>query len=207
MSLSEACVELESSAGTHFDPEIVRVFVDEVRKTPPSEDLLRELETALDDPELQRHRDGDEPVLGYGPLALTDNLTLLYTRRYLHEIAQVEARRSEVRGRPFGVVLVELAEIAELNQRKGYAAGDEAIRSVSRTMQRAAARTGATACRYGGRRLGLLVPDMEEPSAEKLADTIVEDLRDGPVVHTGFSAWHPGDDGESVIVRARARLA
>ncbi len=206
MSLSEACVELERSAGTHFDPEIVRVFVDEVRKTPPSEDLLRELETALDDPELQRHRDGDEPVLGYGPLALTDNLTLLYTRRYLQETAEAEARRSENRGRPFGVVLLELMEIAKLNRLEGYAAGDEALRSVARAIQRVGARVGGTACRHGGRRLGLLIQDTDERSAELLAAEIVEELRDGPPVRTGFAAWRPGDDGESVIIRARARL-
>ena len=53
MSLLEACAELERSAGTQFDPEIVRVFVDEVQKKPPGENRLRELESALnDDPEL-----------------------------------------------------------------------------------------------------------------------------------------------------------
>ncbi len=206
MSLLEACAELESSAGTQFDPEIVRVFVEEVRKNPPGEDQIRELEEALDDPVLQDQRDGNEPILGYGPLALTDNLTLLYTRRYLHEIAEAEAQRSEVRGRPFGVVLVELAEITKLNRRESYAAGDAAIRTAARAVQRAAARVGGTACRYDGRRLGLLAPDTDEPEAENLAAAIAEDLRDGPVVRAGFASWRPGDDGESVLVRARARL-
>ena len=208
MSMIEACAELERSAGTQFDPEIVRVFVDEVRKNLPGEDRLRELEAALDYPELQRQRDGNEPILGYGPLALTDNLTMLYTRRYLHETAEAETRRSEARGRPFGVVLVELAEIAKLNRRKGYAAGDETIRTAARAVQRIGARVGGTVCRYGGSRLGLLVSDTDEESAELLAVEIAEDLRrDGPPVHVGFAAWRPGDDGDSVIVRARARMA
>ena len=207
MSIDEALVELERAAGTHFDPEIVRVFVDEVRKKPPSEDLLRNLENALDDPELQRQREGNEPVLGYGPLALTDNLTLLYTRRYLYETAEAEARRSEARGRPFGVVLVEPTEIAKINRQKGYAAGDEAIRTAARAVQRVGARVGGTVCRYGGPRLGLVASGTDERSAEKLAAEIVEDLRrEGLPARAGFAAWRPGDDGESVIVRARARL-
>ena len=206
MPLEDACAELERASGTQFDPEIVRVFVEEVRKKPPSEKELRDLQAALDDPELQRRRDGNEPVLGYGPLALTDNLTLLYTRRYLHETAEAEARRSEARGRPFGVVLVELTEIAKINRSEGYAAGDEAIRTVARAVQRAAARVGGTSGRYGGRRLGLLVPETDEESAAKLAGEIVEDLHDGPRVRTGTAAWRPGDDGDSVIVRARAYL-
>ena len=208
MSLDEACAELERAAGTHFDPEIVRVFVDEVRKRPPSEEGLRELETALDDPELQRQRDGNEPVLGYGPLALTDNLTLLYTRRYLHETAEAEARRSGARGRPFGVVLVELTEISSINRRNGYAAGDEAIRTAARAVQRFGVRVGGTVCRHGGRRLGILASDTDEQAAKLLADGIAEDLRrEGIAVVAGFASWRPGDDGESVIIRARARLA
>lgn len=101
-------------------------------------------------------------MLGYGSLALTDNLTMLYTRRYLHETAQAEARRSEARGRPFCVVLAELTEIGRTNSREGYAAGDEEIRAAARGVQRVAARAGGTACRHGGRRLALVAPDADE---------------------------------------------
>lgn len=206
MSLAEACDELERHAGTQFDPQIVRVFVEEVRKNPPNEDQLRELETALEDPEIQRLREGDEPVLGYGSLALTDNLTLLYSRRYLHETAQAEALRAEERGRPFSVILVELTEIGRLNSRKGYAAGDEAIRAAARGVQRIAARVGGTACRHSGRRLGLVIPEADDERARSLAAEIVRDLAGGPPARTATSTWRPGDDGDSVIVRAKAGL-
>lgn len=207
MSLVEACDELERHAGTQFDPEIVRVFVEEVRNNPPSENQLRDLEVALEDPEHQLLRQGDEPVLGYGSLALMDNLTLLYTRRYLHETAQAEARRAEQRGRPFAVILVELVEVAQLNSREGYAAGDETIRDVARGVQRIAARIGGTACRYSGRRLGLVVPETEEERARSIAAQAGQDLAGGPPVRVAVSTWRPGDDGDSVVVRARAGLA
>lgn len=206
MSLAEACDELERHAGTQFDPQIVCVFVEEVRKNPPNEDQLRELETALKDPEIQRLREGDEPVLGYGSLALTDNLTLLHSHRYLHETAQTEALRAEERGRPFSVILVELTEIDRLNSRKGYAAGDEAIRAAARGVQRFAARVGGTACRHSGRRLGLVIPDVDDERARSLAAEIVRDLAGGPPARTATSTWRPGDDGDSVIVRAKAGL-
>jgi len=204
MTPDEACVELERHAGTQFDPEVVRVFVEEVQRGRPP---VGRRAVVSADPELEARRDGDEPLLGHGPLALIDNLTMLYAHRYLHETAVAEARRAEVRGRPFGVVLVELAEIARLNRREGYAAGDEAIRTVARSLQRVAARVGGTACRYGGRRLGLVAPDTDERTAELLALEVLEDLHDSPRVRTGFAAWRPGDDGDSVVARARARLA
>jgi diguanylate cyclase (GGDEF)-like protein len=207
LSLAEACAELERNAGTQFDPEIVRVFVDEVRKNPPDERGLRALEAALDDPVLRRN-DG-EPILGHATLALVDNLTLLYTRRYFHEAARAEARRAEARGRPFGVVLVDLAGIARINTQKGYAAGDEAIREAARAVQRAAVRHGGTACRHGGSRLGIIFPRTDEGAAKLLAVEVEADLMNeaGPVVATAAAAsWRPGDDGESVIARARAGL-
>lgn len=206
MSVAEACEELERHAGTQFDPEIVRVFVDEVRRKPPGDERLRELEDALKDPELQARRKEGEPVLGYGSLALTDNLTMLYSRRYLQEAAQAEARRSEARGRPFGVVFVELEEIGKTNAREGYAAGDEEIRAAARGVQRVAARAGAVACRHGGRRLALVAADTDGERARRLAAEIAEELAEGPPVRVGSAAWRPGDDGDSVIVRARADL-
>lgn len=32
----EACAELERHTGTQFDPEVVRIFVEEVRRKPPA---------------------------------------------------------------------------------------------------------------------------------------------------------------------------
>src|SRR3954454_8920920 len=121
MSLDQACAELERCAGTQFDPEVVRVFVDEVRARPwPPEE--HPLERALRDPQIEEHRTDEEPLLGYGPLAVTDNLTLLYTHRYFHEIAE----RTASAGEQFAVVLAELTEVTHLNPVEGYAAGDEA---------------------------------------------------------------------------------
>jgi hypothetical protein len=90
MTVDEACAELESCAGTQFDPEVVKVFVEEVRRNPPR---LREdtIEPVLD-AELEIRRGNGEPMLGYGSVALIDHLTLLYSRRHLHEVAHAEAQ-------------------------------------------------------------------------------------------------------------------
>jgi HD-GYP domain-containing protein (c-di-GMP phosphodiesterase class II) len=202
MSLDQACAELERCAGTQFDPEVVRVFVEEVRCRPASEEA-HPLEEALRDPVIEASRDGGEPLLGYGPLAVTDNLTLLYTHRYFHEIAD----RSAGGGEPFAVVLAELTDVAQLNQLEGYAAGDEAIRAAARAVQRAAVRCGGTACRYSGRRLGLIVPGAGQEAAERVALELASDLADGPRVAVGAGAAHDGDRGYDVIARARLALS
>jgi HD-GYP domain-containing protein (c-di-GMP phosphodiesterase class II)/GGDEF domain-containing protein len=206
MSLEDACAELERCAGTQFDPEVVRVFTEEVRARPISE-TDEAVEAALAaDPELQvRYEEGE--VLGQGPLAVTDNLTLLYTHRYFHEVAAKEAERAHVQEGSFAVILIEPCDLAEINERDGYAAGDEAIRFVATAVQRAAVRVGGTACRHTGARLGLIMPGADESAAEQVKFEIGEDLgREGPGLSCGAAAWQPGDSGDDVIRRAKRSM-
>jgi diguanylate cyclase (GGDEF)-like protein len=201
MSLDQACAELERCAGTQFDPDVVRVFVDKVR----NKRVLREehpLEAALRDPQIEEHRNGDEPLLGYGPLAVLDNLTLLYTHRYFHEIAERTAAGAE----QFAVVVVELTELTQLNHVEGYAAGDEAIRDAARAVQRAAVRCGGTACRYSGRRFGLIAPGSSEDEAQEIAADLARCFAQGPRAAVGAAVAQEGDRGYDVIARARLAL-
>lgn len=203
MSTEDACEELERCAGTQFDPEVVRVFVEEVKRNPLV--LIKEASAARD-PELEVLRDSDGMVLGQGPLSTIDNLTLLYTRRHLHEVARAEAQRSEIQGISFGVILVELTGIDEVNKRMGYFAGDEEIRGAARTLQEFAADVDGTACRYGGNRLALIVPGIEQPAADLLSAEILAELRDVISARVAAAAYHPGNTGDAVIVRARTGL-
>jgi diguanylate cyclase (GGDEF)-like protein len=206
MSLEDACAELERCAGTQFDPDVVRIFCDEVRKHPIADDR-QTVADALRDPAIEAGRDGDEPLLGFGSLAVTDNLTLLYSHRYFHEVAESEAQSAAASGGPFGVVLAELTELPQVNQIDGYPAGDEAIRMAARALQRCAVRCGGTACRYSGRRLAMVVPGVDQSRAEDVAAELIASLADGPRVAVGAAAWREGDSGADVAARARLALA
>lgn len=204
MPLTDACEELERHAGTQFDPEIVRIFVEEVRKRPDAGDDL--LAAALEDAEFQAHRTADEPVLGSGALALTDSLTLLYSHRYLHEAAAAEAERARIQERQFAVALVHVAEVEHVNEVDGYAAGDAHLRTCARTLGRVAVRWGATACREGGLTLALLVPPSNTAPADELETEIRAELRDCGAIRVAVETWRPGDTGDAVIARARTSL-
>ena len=203
VTLEDACEELERCAGTQFDPEIVRIFVEEVQRNPL---ILEKNSKPLADPEIEVRREAGEPILGQGPLDIIDNLTLLYTRRHLHEVARSEAQRSEVQGRPFGVILIELAGIIEINKIRGYAAGDGEIRTAARAVWEIAARLGGTAYRYGGNRLALIVPGLDDTSARILIDQVSSDLHDSTDARLAAATWQSGDSGDAVIDRARIDL-
>ncbi len=200
MTTDDACAELERCAGTQFDPAVVQAFVEAVRTNPPEHERGA-LAAALEDPEVEGHRDG-QSLLGLSELGMTDSLTMLYSHSHFHTVARAEAERSEVQGAPFAVVMFELTRLGEVNRRDGYAAGDAALRSVARVVSGAADRCGGTAARHGGRRLALIVPGAGVDHARRLAAEIEEQVRAHAAVRSQAAAWRPGDRGDDVTARA-----
>jgi diguanylate cyclase (GGDEF)-like protein len=206
--LADACDEIERCAGTQFDPAVAAAFVEEVRRRPPSLEHGGPMAEALDDPELTAHRSGDERLLGTGSLAVIDNLTLLYSHRYFHEVAEAEAERAALQDVPFAVLMIRLEDLEEINLSDGYAAGDDALRAVGRVVQAAAGRWGdGTPSRYSGRRFTLLMPRATEQQAQAmLAELTAEIERQGRRLRTSVAIWEPGDSGGEVVGRARLGL-
>lgn len=202
MSVDDACAELERAAGEQFDPEVVRIFVEEVRRRPPGTGEVNELAVALSDAELEVRRSDDEPLLGYNSYAVTDNLTLLYSHRYFYEMAKAEVQRASLQSIPFSIVMLDLPDIDRINREQGYAAGDEAIRKVAASLQRASARCNGFACRYSGRRLALIAPRADERMGERLGSQIASELEGEPVVRVGVAEWRAGDDVHAMVARA-----
>jgi HD-GYP domain-containing protein (c-di-GMP phosphodiesterase class II)/GGDEF domain-containing protein len=188
----DACPELERCAGTQFDPEVVRLFVEEVRKRPPS--ALPEPDPALDG-ELDVHRDGSGP-LGEPAYALVDSLTLLHSAPYLHELVSAEARRAALQDDGFGLVLVELTGLEETNRRDGFAAGDQLLVEAARTLRRLEPAVGGVACRLSGRTLALFVRDGIAAARERVVEAL-------PGCRAESVAWEPGEDGYDLLARAQ----
>ncbi len=208
MSVDDACAELERCAGEQFDPQVVKLFIAQVRTHPPgSRDGQVDLDGALADPEVQAQLEPGEPVVGYGPHAAVDSLTLLYAHRPLHERAERVAAESALTNLPVSVLLVELSSLAEINVRDGYAAGDRAIVQAAAVLAEMAARVNGSAYRYGGRRLALLVPAATEHEATALGRELERELEAaGLCVRTAAAQWRDGDPPGAPLGRARLGL-
>jgi HD-GYP domain-containing protein (c-di-GMP phosphodiesterase class II)/GGDEF domain-containing protein len=197
-----ACRELIEHAGTQFEPEIVQLLVERVRRAPGA---AGEAPSGIVFESLPPDRQGDDTELGPLTPSTTDGLTLLGDHRALQRDV-LDAAGSATRERSFAVVMLELPDLPRINDEVSYLAGDRLIQIAARQAGSAAGRLGATAYRASGRRLALLVPLRPGDDLGDVLQDIRTEFLAGPVVQAVASAWKPGDRGENVLARARSAL-
>jgi diguanylate cyclase (GGDEF)-like protein len=106
-------------------------------------------------------------------LADHDPLTRLLNRRAFVERLDGEVARATRYGRSFGLVLCDLDDFKELNDRHGHPAGDEALQRFARTLQ-SALRKGDDAFRIGGDEFALLLAEASHDDAREVVHRIRE---------------------------------
>ena len=107
--------------------------------------------------------------------ALIDPLTGLYRAEFFSEALEVELRRVHRYGGEIALVILDLDDFKQVNDRHGHADGNEVLRGGG--VLRKAARDSDVAARFGGEELVLLVRG-DERSATAAAARVVEGLRD-----------------------------
>jgi diguanylate cyclase (GGDEF)-like protein len=100
--------------------------------------------------------------------AITDELTQLANRRRFTETLAVEVRRAERFGDPLSLVLADLDDFKQINDRYGHQAGDEVLRRFSDVL-RDNVRDFDLPVRYGGEEFAVLLPETGLEGAEQLA--------------------------------------
>ena len=94
--------------------------------------------------------------------SIRDALTGLYNRRFLEESLQREVARSQRRGQPLAVVMLDVDHFKRFNDTYGHELGDQVLQAVAAYLQ-AAVRAEDVVCRFGGEEFCLLCPGLCEP--------------------------------------------
>jgi diguanylate cyclase (GGDEF)-like protein len=105
-------------------------------------------------------------------LSAHDPLTGLYNRRQLAEHLEATMGLHERHGTPAAIMLIDLDDFKEINDRYGHLAGDELLRRTARVTT-ATIRRSDVAFRYGGDEFLVLLPDTTLEAAEDLAERLV----------------------------------
>lgn len=112
-------------------------------------------------------------------LARTDALTGLLNRRAFDEQLQREIQRTMRTSEPLALLLGDVDHFKQINDRRGHAAGDEALTHVAQTLTHTA-RTVDTVARVGGEEFALLLPGTDLDGALDAAERLRQALADSP---------------------------
>ncbi|MFN8613873.1 MAG: diguanylate cyclase [Vulcanimicrobiota bacterium] len=94
--------------------------------------------------------------------SIRDALTGLYNRRFLEESLARELARSQRRGQPLAVVMLDVDHFKRFNDSYGHEVGDQVLQGVAGYLQ-VAVRGEDVVCRFGGEEFCLLCPGLSDP--------------------------------------------
>lgn len=141
-------------------------------------------------------------------ISITDELTGLFNRRQANKFLEYEFQFCERYGHPLSVVLVDIDDFKQINDRFGHAAGDEAICAVANVL-RNNIRITDLAARMGGDEflMVMLNTSLEKttPFIERMRSTIETELFAPMQVHisisAGITSWRQGDTPDEALER------
>ncbi len=113
-------------------------------------------------------------------MAVTDPLTGLFNRRYAMSHLTLIRDRAIASNRGFAVMLLDLDRFKSVNDTHGHAAGDEVLKSVTRTIQ-AHLRNVDLIARVGGEEFLAVLPEITPEAALKAAERLREAVAAQPI--------------------------
>jgi diguanylate cyclase (GGDEF)-like protein len=148
-------------------------------------------------------------------LALRDELTGTYNRRFLAEVAERERSRALRLKRPFSICLFDLDHFKSVNDEFGHPAGDAVLRRFAE-LALSQLRGSDVFGRYGGEEFLLVLPDTDRAEAHAAGERIrsltgASGFPQVPAGRTitvtvGVATWRDGEDTAELIARADRAL-
>ncbi|MGH7503215.1 MAG: GGDEF domain-containing protein [Longimicrobiales bacterium] len=100
-----------------------------------------------------------------------DPLTGLGNRRYFRELAAVELHRTRRYRRPLSLIYLDVDGFERLNEKSGYAAGDQILSSIG-TVLSASFRASDVVARIAGDEFAMLLPETSGEGAQVVAQKL-----------------------------------
>ena len=139
-------------------------------------------------------------------LARTDPLTGLANRRAFEERLDAELERAGGRRRSELVVCIfDLDHFKAYNDAYGHPAGDDLLRDLAREWV-VMVRPGDLLARFGGEEFALLLPRCSLDGASAIVERLRNAVPHGQTCSAGIADLEPGEDAESLVLRADVAL-
>ncbi|NGP17670.1 PleD family two-component system response regulator [Devosia aurantiaca] len=112
-------------------------------------------------------------------LAVTDELTGLYNRRYFDRHLNVMLGKAQEQSRDMALMILDIDHFKSVNDNHGHDVGDIVLREFAARMKRNI-RGVDLACRMGGEEFVVLMPDTDTFQAEAVAERVRQAIAEKP---------------------------
>lgn len=140
-----------------------------------------------------------------------DSLTGAASRHYLEQRAGLEIEHSHAERTPLSLIVLDLDNFKQINDRHGHAAGDDILRRTLKAVQDVLRRNDVVA-RFGGDEFVVMLPDLDRPGACRVAERAraaigrIEIGADRMACSFGVAQLSPGEDFHTLFERADMAL-
>ena len=145
-------------------------------------------------------------------LADLDALTGLHNRRFFHETLAREVARAHRYDRKLALVVFDLDDFKEVNDKIGHLAGDSVLAEAAERM-RSVVRTADISCRVGGDEFAVILPESSLEDADQLYRRIQQAVSSRSIgqagtlyLSAGVAELRPQDDPVTFFQRADEAL-
>jgi diguanylate cyclase (GGDEF)-like protein len=145
-------------------------------------------------------------------LADLDALTGLHNRRFFHETLAREVARAHRYDRQLALVVFDLDDFKEVNDKIGHLAGDSVLAEAAERM-RSVVRSADISCRVGGDEFAVILPESALEDADQLYRRIQHAVSSRPIgqagrlfLSAGVAELRPQDDPVTFFQRADEAL-
>ena len=148
-------------------------------------------------------------------VSMVDALTNVFSRNFLHDLLQSEIARADRNNRPLGLVMCDLDNFKEFNDRYGHLMGDYVLAQVAGILK-SCVRGSDYVVRYGGDEFLVILSETAEPGARVVLRRMRQKVEEWnqanhagalPLsISLGFHPRVPGQSAEQAVAEADARM-
>lgn len=116
-------------------------------------------------------------------ISKVDFLTNLYNRRHFYEVLEKAWRDCEKNKKYLSVLMIDIDNFKEYNDRYGHVNGDRCLKGVSECIKDLVQQFDNIVARYGGEELIVLLPDSDSENAKYMAEEIRKNIEKLEILH------------------------
>lgn len=116
-------------------------------------------------------------------MAITDQLTDIYNRRYFNEVFPREIKRSIRTGYSLSFMMLDIDYFKQYNDTYGHQAGDEVLKKVAKTLKSQLLRIEDLVFRIGGEEFGVIYTTNVFADSSKIANNLCKAIVDLKIEH------------------------